>query len=444
MKKSKEKGVTLIALVITVAVLAILAFTVTVNLQGFEDTKNKTRFEEDMRKLTEQVEQYYARNKTLPILNEYTNTSMFIASKNVNDSSTYWVLDIAKLGVDSLNFGRDYQTIKDMNNTSADVSQYTNVYIINRGSHTIYYPRGVEYEGKIHYALEEDYTKTNVTITANITLSGANTQTGTPTLQAQVKHTSYTDIEAEKCKWVLSSESGLIGEDEAQYTNTFTQVEEEIPITIPTAGDYYLHVLTVDKEENRKETISNKISVVANYHTHNGNSTTGGNCYTQPVYHSHTGSAAGGGGCYTIPILHQHTAACQGAVQKEATCTVTVNSKSGSGSNGSKYHCVVSQGSSGIRWTEWKATHSSCGQGTTSGYYYNCVDHPQYRPMGGSYPPSTHTYTYTATEIVCGKTAGVTVEGYSLGCGKNEATVEYYNLTCGKTEATIESYTISY
>lgn len=444
MKNKKEKGVTLVALVITVVVLAILAFSVTVNLQGFEETKNKTRFQQDMNKLAEKVEQYYARNKTLPILNEYTNTSMFIANKNINDSSTYWVLDIGKLGITSLNYGGDYQTIKDMNNTSADVSQYTNVYIINRGSHTIYYPKGVEYEGKVHYALEDDYTKTNVTITANIALSGANTQTGTPTLQAKVDHISYTDIDVAKCKWVISSQSGLIGVEDGQYTNTFTKEEEQISLFLPTAGDYYLHILTVDKEENRKETISNKISVIANYHIHSGNSTTGGSCYMTPVYHAHTGSATTGAGCYTIPVLHQHTTACEGIVQKEATCTVTVDSNSGTGSNGSKYHCVVSQGSSGIRWTEWKATHSSCGQGTTSGYYYTCVDHPQYHPMGGSYPPSSHNYTYTATEIVCGKTAGVTVDSYALGCGKSEATVEYYNLTCGKTESTIENYTISY
>ena len=63
MKKRGEKGVTLIALAITIAVLSILAFSITANTGGFNDMRNKTKFEEDIHKLSEQVEQYYARYK---------------------------------------------------------------------------------------------------------------------------------------------------------------------------------------------------------------------------------------------------------------------------------------------------------------------------------------------------------------------------------------------
>ena len=170
-KRNKERGVTLIALVVTIVILSLLACTVAANVDGLTNTKTKTDFEQDISELAEKVEQYYARNKTLPVLNEYTNTSMFIDVKNVNDSDTYWVIDIASLGLDSLNYGADYQTIQAMNDPSADVSQYTDVYIINRGSHTIYYPKGVEYDGAIHYSVEDYYSEANVTINANIVFS---------------------------------------------------------------------------------------------------------------------------------------------------------------------------------------------------------------------------------------------------------------------------------
>lgn len=328
--------------------------------------------------------------------------------------------------------------------------------------------------------LESELTGKKYGVEANIQLSGEKLQVETPVLQAQIKHVSYsnTEIDIAKCAWALTSDSKPLGEEKEKYANSFKENEEEISFELPQVGDYYLHVLTVDNQEHIKETISGKISVSENYHKHEGNSITGGGCYTQPVYHAHAGDATKGDGCYTKPVYHTHTGnattgtgcytkptyhmhtdSCKGEVEKQGECIVTViDEKSGSGSNGSKYHCTVSQGSSGVRWTEWKIEHSSCGQGQQSGYYFSCVDHPEKGIMGGSKPPSSHTYTYTAIDNVCGKdtstiegysigcgkTEGKTIDGYSLNCGKDGTTIEYYNLSCDKNETSIECYIINY
>ena len=483
MKKRGEKGVTLIALAITISVLSILAFSITANIGGFNDLQNKTKFEEDIHKLSEQVEQYYARYKTIPVLNQYTNISMLEDIKNVNDTSTYWVLDVSRLGVDSLNYGVDYAPIKQMEDTSADVSQYTKVYIINRGSHTIYYPAGVEYDGKVHYTLENEYSNVNVTTTASIDFSGATTQTSTPTLQAEVKHISYTDIDLEECGWVLNTQSEEIGTDKQNYTNGFSVEEQNITLTMQNAGNYYLHVLTVDEDDNRKETVSSLVSVVANYHAHTGSATSGGGCYTTPVYHAHTGSASGGGGCYTTPVYHAHTGSTSGGgcYTVPVYHTHTGSASSGGGCYGQPvYHshttscyatCTITtsgcwgQGNyneNGMMHCPCYITHSSCGQPQRQGWHVHPDDGNSH--VNGD-QRSTHQYlvcgrststieqytincgkstsTIDSYNLGCGKTTS-TIDSYNLGCGKTTSTIDSYNLGCGRTESTIDNYTITY
>ena len=116
-----------------------------------------------MRRLKEEIDQYYARVKSLPIINEYTNISMLQGIKNVNDNDEYYVIDLKQLDVE-LNYGKDYIEIENNRDASENISDLTDVYIINKQSHTIYYPKGVEYNGKIHYAQNMRYTEINYNI----------------------------------------------------------------------------------------------------------------------------------------------------------------------------------------------------------------------------------------------------------------------------------------
>ncbi len=152
-----EKAVTLITLTITVVILIILTFTVSINVNPYGDQKKKANFETDIRSLKEEIDQYYAVEKKLPIINEFTSTSMLEESKNINDNEKYYVIDINKLHV-NLNYGADFEKILQKEETEP-ITDLLDVYIINEQSHTIYYPKGMVYNNETHYRLPEVFSE---------------------------------------------------------------------------------------------------------------------------------------------------------------------------------------------------------------------------------------------------------------------------------------------
>lgn len=152
-----ERGITLITLSVTIILLLILTFVITVNIEPYKEERAKTNFDIDMQRLNEEINQYFAREKELPIINPYTNLSMLEGIRNINDNENYYVIDIRQLDV-KLNNGADYRTILTRGETE-EISDLTDVYIINEQSHTIYYPKGVEYHGNMFYRVEEVYSE---------------------------------------------------------------------------------------------------------------------------------------------------------------------------------------------------------------------------------------------------------------------------------------------
>lgn len=157
-----QKGITLIALIITVVVLIILTFTVTINIDKYDNQNKKSNFETDIRMLKEEIDQYYAREKKLPIINKYSNSSLIPNEvKNVNDNDNYYVIDLDEINLEQfsveISYGRDYDIIKEKA-IEEEITDLLDVYIINEQSHTIYYPKGIEYNGQIHYTTVQEYT----------------------------------------------------------------------------------------------------------------------------------------------------------------------------------------------------------------------------------------------------------------------------------------------
>ena len=165
-----QKGITMVALVITVVILIILTFTVTINTEGYKLQNQKAKFRSDLSNLTEEISQYYARKKELPYLKLQNGNpvkfdkNVLIAEIdsdiNVNDNDVYCVIDLSKLGIRT-NYGSDTSKLlqSDMieNETVSDLS--LDIFVINEQSHTIYYPRGVEYNEKINYTISTDYSE---------------------------------------------------------------------------------------------------------------------------------------------------------------------------------------------------------------------------------------------------------------------------------------------
>ena len=151
-----EKGITLVTLVITLIVFIILMTTFTINIDSYRNQTMRTNLENDIMALREEIEIYYASKKELPVINLYTNLSMMENQKNVNDNDKYYIIDIRKLDV-ALKYDKDFNVALARPRTE-EIEDLLDLYIINELTHTIYYPKGVEYNGVILYTLPEYFT----------------------------------------------------------------------------------------------------------------------------------------------------------------------------------------------------------------------------------------------------------------------------------------------
>ena len=97
--------------------------------------------------------------------------------------------------------------------------------------------------------------------TATISLSGTSTTTaGSVTATVTLKD-NESGVKTTASKWVYNTNSGNIGTNESSYNNNFSSNGQTIQLKATTSGTYYLHVLTVDNAGNKKETISNAVTV---------------------------------------------------------------------------------------------------------------------------------------------------------------------------------------
>lgn len=140
-KIKQEKGVTLSILVITIIVLLILTSTLIYNAKGSIHIQNTTKLYNDLELLREKVSEYYNEYGEIPGKIEYKNIGNLsnVLSKN-NDTGKFYVIDLEAMKGISLNYGKDYENIK---NNPNNANSYTDIYIINENSHNIFYVNGV-------------------------------------------------------------------------------------------------------------------------------------------------------------------------------------------------------------------------------------------------------------------------------------------------------------
>ena len=88
------------------------------------------------------------------------------------------------------------------------------------------------------------------------------TLTAGDTLTAKVTHIdNESGVNLAQSKWIMNQTASEIGTETGNYTGTFSSNGETINLDSKTTGEYYLHILTVDKGGNKTETISNKITI---------------------------------------------------------------------------------------------------------------------------------------------------------------------------------------
>ena len=160
MKKiiKKEKGVTMVALVITVIILIILTSMLIYNATDSAQIKALTNLYNDIELLREKVSEYYNEYGKIPAQIKYTNTSeLSSVLSSTNDTGDFYIIDLEAMQGISLNYGKDYEKAKA---ASQNAATFKDIYIINENSQNIFYVQGVTItKGDTTQTYYTDYTE---------------------------------------------------------------------------------------------------------------------------------------------------------------------------------------------------------------------------------------------------------------------------------------------
>ena len=137
MKKvlKRERGITLVALVITVAIILILTNVVVYNAVSNLRTAKLQNMQADIENLRDKVSNYYSEYGNIPADTsiEYTNTSHINSISSATDTGLFYVIDLAAMENVTLNYGKDYEKIRTGEATTQEqINQLTDLYFVCR------------------------------------------------------------------------------------------------------------------------------------------------------------------------------------------------------------------------------------------------------------------------------------------------------------------------
>ena len=146
----KEKGITLVSLIITIILMIIIASTTVHTSMNRFKINNLNKMYNDIELLKDKIDNYYIQYGGIPVLRndsnepiQYTFSSLNF-DRNVNDNELYYIIDLGAMGDFTLNYGKDGY---EKPNTSNDV------YIMNEKTQTVYYVKGIEYtDGNLYHS----------------------------------------------------------------------------------------------------------------------------------------------------------------------------------------------------------------------------------------------------------------------------------------------------
>lgn len=177
-----NKGVTLLILTITIIVILIITSITIYNATGQIAIKNVNNLYSDIDSISTKVSDYYLNNNDLPIFEEESSTTSSYITKadfidnfqgvtlNPNDDDYYYVIDLSKLNNLTLNYGKDF--VKWKSDPSLNYTTSKDVYIINKVTHQIYYPKGIKMGDTVYYTNDLDVEKVEKIETTKITDDG--------------------------------------------------------------------------------------------------------------------------------------------------------------------------------------------------------------------------------------------------------------------------------
>ena len=142
-----EKGITMVALVITIVILVILTNILVYKAKDEVTVQALTNLYNDISLLREKVSSYYNEYGKIPAKIKYTNDTNIGRLSNIlseqDDIEKFYVIDLEAMKGITLNYGKDYEEVKNDENKANDC---LDLYIINENSHNIFYIKGLAIE----------------------------------------------------------------------------------------------------------------------------------------------------------------------------------------------------------------------------------------------------------------------------------------------------------
>lgn len=154
-----EKGVSLISLAVAIIILVIITSMLVYNAKDTAYVSKLTNLKTDISNLRNNISSFYSKYGKIPAKLQYSidDEKKREMKIGVNDIGDFYVIDLQTIDGLTLNYGRDYEKIKDKESLSnEEIERYTDLYIINEISHNIYYVQGVKVDDKIYYTDQED------------------------------------------------------------------------------------------------------------------------------------------------------------------------------------------------------------------------------------------------------------------------------------------------
>lgn len=142
-KLKNEKGITLIALIVTLVVLSIMVTAMTSGVRTSLESRNYNNIQEELKYLEESVKLYYENNGRLP--NSITGTTVTNPGAL---TGTFYVISGVNVGAYT-DLGLDYDKFYYGKGTIGD----EDIFCVETSSLDVYYLKGMEINGTRYYKL---------------------------------------------------------------------------------------------------------------------------------------------------------------------------------------------------------------------------------------------------------------------------------------------------
>lgn len=155
----RDKGITLISLSIAVIIILTITGMIIYSAKDSIYIRNLTNMQNDLSNLRDRVSLYYSEYGDIPAETEYPDISKLQLANVIgaNDTGKFLIIELEYLEGLTLNYGKDYEKYKAKEYTN--LTDLTDIYIINENSHNIFYVEGIRVkendETKMYYTDSE-------------------------------------------------------------------------------------------------------------------------------------------------------------------------------------------------------------------------------------------------------------------------------------------------